>query len=138
MKIKIIGVFILVFWPISLVGVASASAVAVTSEICGQLFEDPNLNVDVTYRPGTDVEGGAVVPADLPEAGAFIPPSDFKIPLKVDLSRYDQGKGDLILELDIGEIESHAGGASVLNGAKLKPSEVAALQKACKILETQR
>lgn len=67
---------------------------------------------DVTYRPGVDVRGNPVAPADLDASAGIVLPKSFAIPLTVDLGRHlgiplkDDG---LKAEAQLGSIEYRDG-----------------------------
>ena len=64
---------------------AAPATVAVSAGDCRQLMVPHEPADDVAYKPGVDVDGRAVAPADL-GGGAPIPlPDEYVIPIEVDL-----------------------------------------------------
>lgn len=62
---------------------------------------------DVTYRPGVDAQGNAVVPADLPSPGRVAPPTDITVRLEIPLSRIFGANVPPFLDdarIDVGEV----------------------------------
>ena len=65
---------------------AFAIEVTYSHQMCRLLAEHTPRD-DVAYQPGIDVNGKAVVPADLNGGSAFQLPETIKIPLSVDLAQ---------------------------------------------------
>lgn len=84
---------------------------------------------DVAYRPGVDVRGRAVPPADLAAQPAIVP-ERLTIHLGVDLQRRLGLPRDLIADLPLGIIEIE-NGTALFNGRPLAPDTAAALAAAC-------
>lgn len=84
---------------------------------------------DVAYRPGVDVRGRAVPPADLAAPPAIVP-ERLTIHLGVDLQRRLGLPRDLIADLPLGIIEIE-NGTALFNGRPLAPDTAAALAAAC-------
>jgi len=69
---------------ISIIYSAAAQTVTVTAATCAQLaVHTPDS--DVAYKPGVDVNGNAVVPATLGGGVQIRTPTEFNIPITVDL-----------------------------------------------------
>lgn len=84
---------------------------------------------DVTYRPGVDVRGRPVAPADLAPPPAIVP-ERFPILLGVDLRERLGLPRDLILDLPLGVIGIE-NGTVLFNGRPLAPDAAAGLAAAC-------
>lgn len=84
---------------------------------------------DVAYRPGVDVRGRAVAPADLYPSAAIVP-ERLAIYLGVDLRQRLGLPPDLIADLPLGVIEVD-NGTVLFNGRPIVPDAVAALAAAC-------
>ena len=90
---------------------------------------------DVTYRPGRDVRGKAVAPADLNGGTDLILPEAVVIPIEVDMFRrygipanQANFKGDIF----IGEVVVDvASGRALFNGQPLQSDEEAELAARC-------
>ena len=79
-------------------------------------------DADVTYQPGVDVRGRAVVPADLNSANNPIVPEVVKIPLSVDLvEEFDLGEQftDQALGAPLGLLEVYPDGRVLHQGNDL-------------------
>ena len=64
-----------------------SEAIAVEKLICEQLYVH-TPSEDVAYKPGVDVDGNAVAPADLPAQGAAMTVPDYiEVPLTVDMAQ---------------------------------------------------
>jgi hypothetical protein len=85
---------------------------------------------DVAYRPGVDVRGRPVAPADLAPAPAIVP-ERLTIHLGVDLQRRLGLPRDLIADLPLGVIEIE-NDTVLFNGRPLGPDATAALAAACR------
>jgi hypothetical protein len=60
----------------------------ISREACAQLVVEHIPDPDVEYKPGRDVYGRSVRPADLPGSPKLTLPRTFHIPLELDLRRY--------------------------------------------------
>jgi hypothetical protein len=90
---------------------------------------------DVTYRPGRDVRGKAVVPADLEPGSGLILPDAVIIPIELDLfERYGipanstNFKGDVFIGEVVVEV---ATGRALFNGQPLQSDAEAELAARC-------
>ena len=64
-----------------------SEAIAVEKMICEQLYVHTAAE-DVAFKPGVDVDGNAVAPAEMPSQGAAITAPDYiEVPLTVDLAQ---------------------------------------------------
>jgi hypothetical protein len=84
---------------------------------------------DVVYRPGVDVRGRSVAPADLNPAVPIVP-ERFAIYLGVDLRERLGLPPDLIADLPLGVIEID-NGTVLFNGRPIAPDAAAGLAAAC-------
>lgn len=84
---------------------------------------------DVAYRPGVDVRGRAVAPADLNPSAAIVP-ERLAIYLGVDLRQWLGLPPDLIADLPLGVIEVD-NGTVLFNGRPIAPDAAAGLAAAC-------
>lgn len=60
----------------------------ISREACAHLVVEHIPDPDVEYRPGRDVYGRSVPPADLPGGPRITFPATFHIPLELDLRKY--------------------------------------------------
>lgn len=65
---------------------ADAQTVKITESDCSNFVRHVPAN-DVAYKPGVDAKGRAVVPADLGGAPQIKVPTEFSIPITVDLQK---------------------------------------------------
>ena len=112
---------------------ASACALPVTAQTIAERdcrrLERHVPAPDVAYRPGADVRGRAVAPADLnPSVG--IVPERLAIYLGVDLRERLGLPPDLIADLPLGIIEIDRG-TVLFNGRPIAPDAAAGLAAAC-------
>lgn len=86
---------------------------------------------DVAYRPGVDVRGRKVAPADLPGSGLSLP-REIDIPITIDFAeRYGfDGKG-VSAEKTLGRVTVR-GGQAYWNGAPLGSADQARIAQACR------
>jgi hypothetical protein len=109
---RVLAVLIGVGWPL-----AVSAAPPVDPALCRQLPVHRPAP-DVAYKPGVDVHGKAVVPADLPRTGSATP--TFEIPLSLGLARQlnlpvPSSVGGLPQTAEVGRI-AIAGGQVYFNG----------------------
>ena len=107
--------------------------VVVTKADCSRLVKYVPAP-DVTYRPGIDVNGDPVAPADLDGGVSIALPETFVIPIEVDLfDRFGipadptNYEGDLV----VGEVIVDLDGRAYFNGQPLQDEEAAALAAKC-------
>lgn len=90
---------------------------------------------DVTYKPGVDVQGRAVAPADLPgSAPALAIPDEIAIDITVELQKRFGLPADSTLykpEARIGTVVVKPDGSATFNGQPLTSPEAQALAAAC-------
>lgn len=87
-----------------------------------QLLPVHTANSDVAYKPGVDVKGKPVVPADL-NAPMMELPRTIVVPLSTDMADKLQSSNvdGLKLEAPLGMVEIHPNGRVVYNGKDLTP-----------------
>jgi len=91
---------------------------------------------DVAYKPGVDVRGKAVAPADLQPLGAIKVPDEIVIDFGLDLAgRYGFGAASLFdATAGIATIEYDlASGGLTFNGKPLLDEDARAIERACKL-----
>lgn len=110
-----------------------AETIRITREDCYKL-KSYQSDGTVGYKPGVDVNGRAVVDADL-NAQQFTLPETFDVPIEVDLQeRYGLPARSSLHSgvMQIGTLALDQEGRAFLNGQALFNEEEAALQRACK------
>jgi hypothetical protein len=127
-KSKEDAVWAVLIAPILLVLSLSTAAQTIAERDCRRL-ERHVPAPDVVYRPGVDVRGRPVAPADLAPAPSIVP-ERLVIYLGVDLRRALGLPPGLIADLPLGIIEI-ANGTVLFNGRPLAPEAAAALAAAC-------
>ncbi len=95
---------------------------------------------DVAYRPGVDVEGNAVAPADLGGARARIPaPESITFPLTLDLAeRLGIDDANLLARPVIGVVEVTRDGRVTFDGEPLTSDAAHALARKCQEVRRAR
>jgi hypothetical protein len=78
---------VFVLFSITSVSTLAAPAPAVDDRFCQQLVKH-TPSADMAYQAGVDVNGKAVVPADLDNSNTFALPDELTIPLTVDLMSF--------------------------------------------------
>lgn len=128
------GVF---FWlSLCLLGLTvAAETVEITDEACARA-EAHVPNADVAFKPGVDVQGNAVAPADLPSRGGIKLPQSFTIDIAVPLKKIASstaGKIEAEASLPVGKLGVDiASGQVTFNGEPLGDPELAAIAEACR------
>lgn len=86
-----------------------------------RLLPEHKASADVAYQPGVDMDGKAVVPADLNAAPMDMGKQSVIVPLNIDLARRLQGNGvqGLNLESTLGFLEIQPNGRVLYNGQDL-------------------
>lgn len=113
---------------------ALAETITITEAGCAALVAHV-ADADVAYRPGVDVDGEAVAPADLPGAPQVVLPDIVHIPITVDLAR----RFGIPATSDLFKAEAYIGTARVdlrdgrawFNGKPLSDPEAHALARLC-------
>ena len=115
--------------------VALAAEIKIAPEDCRRLVQH-RPDADVTYKPGVDVRGNPVAPADLPGQARLTAPNEITIDLTVDVLRRYGVPSDSPLaprgEAAVGTIVYDiAAGRMTYNGQPLSDPEQDALAAAC-------
>lgn len=116
--------------------VKSVTHMSVSVEDCRRLVKY-QAAPDTHYKPGVDVRGKAVTPADLPPLGAIEPPDEIVIDFGLDLAgRYGFGGAALFdATAGIATIEyDQESGRLTFNGKPLLNEDVRAVEAACRML----
>jgi hypothetical protein len=110
---------------------AVAQTLVVESSVCRALTVHRPAP-DVAYRPGVDVQGRPVAPADLPGAPQWLAPS-FTFDLNADLRGYLPPRSALSQpQLQVGRITLRPDGVVLLNGQELATAETANVALLCR------
>lgn len=121
-----------ILWLVSAVFPAAAETVTVTVEGCAGLVRHVP-DSDVAYKPGVDVDGNEVTPADLPGAAPIKLPEQIDIPITVEIdTRYGipAVPGLYKPEATIGTV-TYRDGRFWFNGQPLQDEAQAELTRAC-------
>ena len=118
---------------IILIYTADAQTVIVKTADCAQFVQHIPTS-DVAYKPGVDIEGRVVVPADLGGSIRVEPPKEFSIPISVDL----QKRLGIPLDPNIFQTQNFTvgtvtwkDGQGFFNGQPLQSEESARLAELC-------
>lgn len=98
-----------------------SEGLAVEKMICQQLYVHKPAD-DVAYKPGVDVNGNAVAPADLPSSSAQIDAPDYiEVPMTVDLAQRlgQQVPQGVEMKGNIGNLRLYKDGRVNFNGQDL-------------------
>lgn len=119
----------------------AASTITVTATDCQRLVAHQPA-ADVAYKPGVDVNGNAVAPADLPGSVTIKTPTEVTFDITYDLlSNYGVASDTALAprgEAVIGTVKYDLlSGALTFNGETLGDAETAALRELCKAAEGQ-
>jgi len=89
---------------------------------------------DVTYRPGVDVYGRAVAPADLSPAPSLGPPERMTVYIDANLRRYGVPPTSPLFQpfVGVGAISFDSSGNVFFNGQPLGGGEQSALAELCR------
>ncbi len=123
----------------SILGPFAARAEGLTPEICNALTAHVPSE-DITYQPGLDVEGRAVVPADLADNNQLVAPDSYSFNLFVPLDEavtIDAGDNMERIgksEIDVGTVRVE-GNQVYYNDQPLQSEEAHALAEACQELQ---
>ena len=86
--------------------------VVVTKDLCDAYKQSQDAN----YKAGVDVNGNAVVPADLPSSSAVTLPDDIEIPLTIDLAQQlNLSVSGMELKPELGKIKITKDGKVMFN-----------------------
>ena len=119
----------------------AASTITVKATDCQRLVAH-QPTADVAYKPGVDVNGNAVTPADLPGSVTIKTPTEVTFDVTYDLlSNYGVGSDTALAprgEAVIGTVKYDLlSGALTFDGERLDDAETAALRDLCEAAETQ-
>ncbi|MHA1113003.1 MAG: hypothetical protein ACTSRY_00650 [Alphaproteobacteria bacterium] len=121
---------------LALAAVTQAQAQAVTVVVsradCARLVRHVPAP-DVAYRPGIDVHGRPVAPADLPGTPRIVLPEEFEIKITVDLRArlgLPADPGKYAGEVKVGTVR-YRDGRAWFNGQPLEDESQARLSAAC-------
>jgi hypothetical protein len=110
---------------------ALAQTLLVESSVCRALAVHRPAP-DVAYRPGLDVQGRPVAPADLHSSAPWLAPN-FTFDLNADLRGYLPPSSALSHpQLQVGRITLRPDGAVLLNGQELATAETARVALLCR------
>ncbi len=124
--------------PAFLPGMSAASILSVRTDDCSQLVSHVPDN-DVAYVPGVDVNGNAVVPADLGGGYGITAPDEVNIDIRLDLAErlglggddFSTGASALLSGEGVVGRVSVRGNDIYWNDEKLARDSYAALSAAC-------
>ena len=112
---------------------AKGATITITRQDCTRVVRHVPAP-DVAYRPGVDVRGRKVAPADLDGGFKVTPPKEFDIPITVDLQdRLGIPANPTLFqaEAEVGKI-TYKDGKAWFNGQPLATEKTAALAKFCR------
>ena len=114
-------------------GPAIAQTVTVTGADCSRLVQHQPAP-DAAYRPGVDVRGRPVAPADLNPAPQIRVPETITIDIAVDLRRFGVPRTSPLFEPNVrlGTVTVDKEGRVSYDGQPLGDPETAALAEACR------
>jgi len=113
----------------------ATTEVKIAPDDCRRLVQH-RASADVAYKPGVDVNGNPVAPADLPGQARITAPNEITINLTIDVLQQYGVPADSLLspsgEASIGTIKYDIGsGKLTYNGQSLTDPEQDALAAAC-------
>lgn len=111
---------------------AWAEKVTITGTDCRKLVTH-QPSADVAYKPGVDVKGRKVAPADINDAPQIKVPETITFDAAVDLRRFGIPNSSPLYEphVSVGRVDVLQDGRVLFNGQRLGNSEVAALEELC-------
>lgn len=120
---------------------ARASTIIVQATDCQRLVRH-HPSADVAYKPGVDVYGNPVAPADLPGSVSIKTPTEVTFDVTYDLlSNFGISEDSALVprgEAAVGTVKyDMLSGALTFNGERLDDAETAALAELCKAAETK-
>ena len=121
---------------IALAGAAGSETVEVPDEACAAVLAHTPGD-DVAFKPGVDVRGKAVQPADLPNRSGLKIPQNILVELALPLrqgastSTTKVGRADAAVPLGSLAVDV-ASGRLIFNGEPLDEPDVAAVAEACR------
>lgn len=112
---------------------AAGQALSMTGTDCARLVEHvPSADVD--YKPGVDVLGRPVAPADLPGGPKIELPETITFDVAVDLRRFGLPKSSRLYEphAELGRVTVDRNGRVYFNGVPLQSADRNALAEFCR------
>jgi len=106
------------------------TSVQITESDCSQLITHVAAS-DVTYRPGVDVNGNAVAPADLNPQPQIRVPDVISIPVTIDLATNLGIETPFLARPTVGEVQITRDGRVTFNGQPIGGDAQQALAKRC-------
>lgn len=109
--------------------------IEVTGVDCRRLFVTHQPSADVAYKPGVDVHGKPVAPADLNPAPQIKVPETVAFDVAVDLRRFGVPQTSPLFQpsVKLGEVRVDVlTGKTLYNGEAIGNPEIEALREACK------
>jgi len=112
---------------------AWAQKVTVTGTDCRRLVTHQPAP-DVAYKPGVDVKGRKVAPADINDAPQIKVPETITFDAAADLRRFGIPSSSPLFEpnVSIGRVDVFQDGRVLFNGQRLGNQEIAALEELCR------
>jgi hypothetical protein len=112
---------------------ATSQTLSITGTDCTRLISH-TAEADVAYKPGVDVQGRAVAPADLNPAPAIRVPDSIVFDVAADLRRFGIPNSSPLFQphLGLGAIRVERDGRAFFNGQPLESPEIAALRELCR------
>jgi len=114
---------------------ATPTKIEVTGVDCRRLFVTHQPSADVAYKPGVDVHGKPVAPADLNPVPQIKVPETVAFDVAVDLRRFGVPQTSPLFQpsVKLGEVRVDVlTGKTLYNGAAIGNPEIEALREACK------
>ena len=117
----------------TLVAVPVAGETVVVSQAdCARIVRHVPAS-DVEYKPGVDVRGRPVAPADLAGTPQLQLPQTFSFDINIDMSRYMTGTGFGTRDMKAGTVTYDiTSGRLTFNGQALTDSDQSAVAEACR------
>lgn len=109
-----------------------AQTVTITGVDCSKLVRHQPAP-DVAYKPGVDVKGRKVAPADLNDAPQIKVPETITFDAAVDLRRFGIPNTSPLFQphVGVGRVDVQPDGRVFFNGQRLGNPELAALEELC-------
>ncbi|MGB0631529.1 MAG: hypothetical protein ACPGRZ_12630 [Alphaproteobacteria bacterium] len=116
---------------------AHAATVTVTRDDCRHIVAH-SADASVAYKPGVDVNGRPVAPADLGGGFAVKPPETFSMDINIDLQErfgLPANKGQYMGEIKAGKVEIRKDGRAFYHGQELATGAQNEIARACRELQ---
>jgi hypothetical protein len=112
---------------------AWAQKVTITGVDCRRLIRHQPAP-DVSYKPGVDVKGRKVAPADINDAPQIRVPETITFDAAIDLRRFGIPAASPLFQpnVTVGRVDVQQDGRVFFNGERLGNSEIAALEEFCR------